>query len=135
MVGSLHGPMNEENLNGCMSPILVGCPGLNFNNDIQIPYRFPIIEEIHDASICTDRCWQEMNEEEMMLAAQTQQNAQAGYAADYQNKRSAQSFNEVKEAKKGHHALAEKTSDKRTSYIGHRHVTRILSDYYGSGIV
>ena len=28
-----------------------------------------------------------------------------------------------------------KISDKRTSYIGHRHVTRILSDYYGRGIV
>ena len=28
-----------------------------------------------------------------------------------------------------------KISDKRTSCIGHRHVTRILSDYYGRGIV
>ena len=36
----------------------------------------------------------------MILALQSQQNAQAGYAADYQNKRSAQSFNEVREAKK-----------------------------------
>ena len=53
------------------------------------------------------KCWQCMDEEEMISAAQTQQNAQAGYAADYQNKRSAQSFNEVKEAKRGHHALAE----------------------------
>ena len=41
----------------------------------------------------------------------------------------------MKEAKKGHHALAEKISDRRISYIGHRHVTRILSDYYGRGIV
>ena len=56
MVGALHGPMNEENLNRCMSPILAGCPGLNFNNDIQIPYRFPIIEEIHDESVCTGKC-------------------------------------------------------------------------------
>ena len=71
----------------------------------------------------------------MVLAAQTQQNAQAGYAADYQCKRSAQSFNEVKEAKKGHHFIADKNSDTRVSYIGHRHVTRILSDYYGRGIV
>ena len=31
--------------------------------------------------------------------------------------------------------MAEKIADKRTSYIGHRHVTRILSDYYGRGIV
>ena len=43
----------------------------------------------------------------MILAAQTQQNARAGYAADYQCKRSARGFNEVKEAKKGHHAMAE----------------------------
>jgi hypothetical protein len=127
--------MNEENLNGSMSAILAGCPGLNFNNDIQIPYRFPIIDEIHDANVCIERCWQDMGDTEMVLAAQTQQNAQAGYAADYQNKRSAQSFNEVKEAKRGHHALAETNLDKRTSYIGHRHVTRILSDYYGRGIV
>ena len=63
-----------------MAPILAGCPGLNFNNDIQIPYRFPIIEEIHDASVCTEKCWQEADEVEQTLAAQTQQNAQAGYA-------------------------------------------------------
>ena len=118
-----------------MAPILAGCPGLNFNNDIQIPYRFPIVEEVHDESVCTEKCWQEGDEVEQTLAAQTQQNAQAGYAADYQNKRSAQSFNEVKEAKRGHHALADKIHDKRISYIGHRHVTRILSDYYGRGIV
>ena len=118
-----------------MAPILAGCPGLNFNNDIQIPYRFPIVEEVHDGSVCTEKCWQEGDEVEQTLAAQTQQNAQAGYAADYQNKRSAQSFNEVKEAKRGHHALADKIHDKRISYIGHRHVTRILSDYYGRGIV
>ena len=112
MIGSLHGPMNEENLNGCMAPILAGCPGLNFNNDIQIPYRFPIVEEVHDGSVCTEKCWQEGDEVEQTLAAQTQQNAQAGYAADYQNKRSAQSFNEVKEAKRGPHALADKIHDK-----------------------
>ena len=43
----------------------------------------------------------------MVLALQSQQNAQAGYAADYQNKRSAQSFNEVGETQKGHRAMAE----------------------------
>ena len=31
--------------------------------------------------------------------------------------------------------MAEKIADMRLSYIGHRHVTRILSDYYGRGIV
>eukprot|EP00973_Karenia_brevis_P096048 12430375-Karenia_brevis.AAC.2 len=71
----------------------------------------------------------------MILTAQSLQNAQAGYAADYQCKRCAQCFNEVKEIKKGHHALAEQVSDKRISYIGHRHVTRICSDYYNKGCV
>ena len=108
LVGSLHGPMNDENLNGCMRPLLAGCPGFNFNNDMQIPYRFPIIQELHDSTLCSEACWDTTDETEMILAAQTQQNAQAGYAADYQCKRSAQSFNEVKEAKKGHHAMAEK---------------------------
>ena len=31
--------------------------------------------------------------------------------------------------------MAEKIAAKRTSYNGHRHVTLILSDYYGRGIV
>ena len=93
------------------------------------------MESLHATDLCEEECWKETDETEMVLALQTQQNAQAGYAADYQNKRSAQSFNEVREAKKGHHAMAEKIADKRTSYIGHRHVTRILSDYYGRGIV
>ena len=128
LTGCVHGPMNDENLNGCIPSILAGCPGLNFNNDIQIPYRFPILESLHATDLCEEECWKETDETEMVLALQTQQNAQAGYAVDYQNKRSAQSFNEVKEAKRGHHVLAEKISDRRISYIGHRHVTRILSD-------
>ena len=117
IVGSLHGPMNDESLNGCMAPLLAGCPGFNFNNDVQIPYRFPIIKELHDSTLCAESCWENTDETEMILAAQTQQNAQAGYAADYQCKRSAQSFNEVKEAKKGHHAMAGQIADMRLSYI------------------
>ena len=38
MIGSLHGPMDEENLNGCMAPLLAGCPGLNFNNDMLMDF-------------------------------------------------------------------------------------------------
>ena len=132
--GSLHGPMNEENLNGCLPIMLAGCPGTNFNNDVQIPYRFPIDERTHASDLCCQLCWQELDENEIILCAQMQQNAQAGYAADYQCKRCASSFNEVKEMKKGHHALADSISDKRISYIGHRHTTRILSDYYGRGV-
>lgn len=54
MKDSLHGPMNEENLNGSMSSILAGCPGLNFNNDVQIPNRFPIVEEIQAKNVCIE---------------------------------------------------------------------------------
>ena len=133
--GSLHGPMNEENQNGCLPAMLAGCPGTNFNNDVQLPYRFPITEDTHAKAFCIRCCWEKVDDAEMIRAAQTQQNAQAGYAADYQCKRCASSFNEVKEIKKGHHALADSIQDKRISYIGHRHVTRILSDYYGRGIV
>ena len=85
--------------------------------------------------LCSQACWENSDETEMILAAQMRHNAQAGYAADDQCKRSAQSFNEVKEAKKGHHAMAEKIADMRLSYIGHRHVTRILPNYCGQGIV
>ena len=85
--------------------------------------------------LCSQACWENSDETVIIRVAQTQQNAQAGYAADDQCKRSAQSFNEVTEAKKGHHAMAEKITNMRLSYIGHRHVTRILSDYYGKGIV
>ena len=116
-------------------PLLAGCLGLNFNNDVQIPYRFPITQETHRDDVCCEECWKHMDTDEMILAAQTQQNAQAGYAADYQCKRCAQSFNEVKEFKKGHHALAETVKDRGLCYIGHRHASRILSDYYGRGVV
>ena len=52
LIGSVHGPLNDENLNGCIPTILAGCPGLNFNNDIQIPYRFPILESLHATDLC-----------------------------------------------------------------------------------
>ena len=54
--GGLHGPMNDENLNACLTPLMAGCPGLNFNNDVQIPYRFPITEETHRDDLCSDEC-------------------------------------------------------------------------------
>ena len=50
--GALHGPMNEEKLNGCSPAMFAGCPGLNSNHDIQIPYRFPIMEETHASGVC-----------------------------------------------------------------------------------
>eukprot|EP00973_Karenia_brevis_P023978 3305987-Karenia_brevis.AAC.1 len=50
--GSLLGPRNEPMLNGTMPPVLAGCPGLNFNSDLQLPYRFPITEETHEHDLC-----------------------------------------------------------------------------------
>ena len=44
-------------------------------------------------------------------------------------------YNEVKEIKKGHHALAEQTKDRAASYRANRHMKRFLSDMYGRGVV
>ncbi len=38
-LGSLHGPMNQENLNGT-SPAMLAVQ--QFNSDVQIPYRLPL---------------------------------------------------------------------------------------------
>ena len=44
-LGSLHGPQNEENVNGT-HPVLLAA--LQCNSDVQLPYRFPICEATHD---------------------------------------------------------------------------------------
>ena len=135
MTGCLHGPMNEENLNGTLPAMLSGAVGLNFNSDLQIPYRFPVTETTRDRCVCEERCWETDRPIDMVLAAQRAQNAAAGYAADYQCKRCAPSFNEVREIKKGHHALAEQTKDRTAAYRANRHMKRFLSDMYGRGVV
>ena len=53
---------------------------LRCNSDVQLPYRFAIAELTHCS---TD--------------AQMSQDAQVGYACDYQNKRQSLACNEVKE--------------------------------------
>ena len=60
---------------------------------------------------------------------------QAGFAADYENKRCPRSFSEIKEFMEGHHALASTFQSARVGYVGHRHATRILSDCYGKSVV
>eukprot|EP00959_Pyramimonas_sp_CCMP1952_P056571 1181423-Pyramimonas_sp.AAC.1 len=57
MTGCLHGPQNEENLNGTLLALLSGGLGLNFSSDVQLPYRFPILEQTHDGGACAERCW------------------------------------------------------------------------------
>eukprot|EP00959_Pyramimonas_sp_CCMP1952_P229236 4793102-Pyramimonas_sp.AAC.1 len=52
MTGCLHGPMNEENLNGALPAMLSGAAGLNFNSDFQIPHRPPVTEATHDEVVC-----------------------------------------------------------------------------------
>ena len=45
-LGSLHGPMNHESLNGT-SPAMLAVQ--QFNSDVQLPYRLPICQETHSA--------------------------------------------------------------------------------------
>ena len=68
-------------------------------------------------------------------ALQCAQDAQVGYACDYQNKRAARCCNEVKESVKGHKHLSRSLEGRRPNYIGKRHMTRLCSDAYGRGIV
>ena len=71
----------------------------------------------------------------MVQAAQCSQDAQAGYACDYCNKRQPMAFNAVKECCKGHVNLGGKLSGRKLNYIGKRHASRLMSDAYGKGIV
>ena len=69
MTGCLHGPMNEENLNGTLPAMLSGAVGLNFNSDLQIPYMFPLTEATRDSCVCEERCWETDRPMDMVLAA------------------------------------------------------------------
>ena len=51
-------------------------------------------------------------------SGQIAQDAQAGYARDYCNKRQPMAFSEVKECCKGHHSLAERVADQKLQGIG-----------------
>ncbi|CAE8714602.1 unnamed protein product [Polarella glacialis] len=131
MLGSLHGPVNDAKLNGTHPALLAS---LACNSDVQLPYRFPIRRGMHSEE-CPEECWANMSEEDIVEAAQHAQDAQAGYACDYQNKRGPMAFNEIKEAMKGHRDLGGRLHDKEVHYIGGRHVKRFLTDVYGKGVV
>lgn len=131
-VGSLHGPRNEENINGT-HPTLSAL--LQTNSDVQLPYRFGITPETHCSDLCVEACGEDSNTREVLQAFQCCQDAQVGYTCDYQNKRSARSCNEVKECIKGHRRLQSQVADKRPAHIGKRQVIRLCSDAYGKGIV
>ena len=105
------------------------------NSDVQLPYRVPICESSYATGHCTENCIEAMDKKEMLEAVQNTQDAQAGYACDYQNKRATQCCNEVKEAVKGHRKICADNADKPVGYIGRRLVARLCSDAYGRGIV
>ena len=128
-LGSMHGPMLHENLNATHSAMLAA---QRCNSDVQIPYRFPIIEETHS---CDDPKCLQYSEKVMIEATQIAQDVQAGYACDYCTKRQPMAFNECKECCKGHRQLAQNLRNEPLNRIGKRHATRLMSDAYGKGIV
>lgn len=129
-LGSLHGPMNQENLNGTDGAMLAAH---GFNSDVQLPYRFAISTETH--TYCSVNCIDLASSDEIIEACQLCQDAQAWYACDYCNKRQPMAFNEVKECMKGHHTLNEQLEGQPIRKIGKRHHLRLMSDCYGEGIV
>lgn len=130
-LGSLHGPMNQENLNGTASAMLAV---QQCNSDVQLPYRVRICRETH-SHLCQECCVDEGSEKTIVEAMQCSQDAQAGYACDYCSKRQPMAFNEVKECCKGHSTLSQHLEGERTNYAGKRHAGRFMSDAYGKGVV
>jgi hypothetical protein len=130
-VGTMYGPRNEPNVNGTHPALLAGG---GFNSDVQLPYVFPVHEATH-SSHCTADCVGSIDEDEIIRAAQRTQDARIGYSCDYQNKRNPMCMHEIKEYQQGHRALNAKLSKDVRGYVGRRHAQRIMSDFYGKGIV
>ena len=128
-LGSLHGPMNNESINGTHPAMLAT---QRCNSDVQIPYRFPIDKCWHCCS--SESCLRD-NDKYIIELAQIAQDAQAGYACDYCTKRQPMAFNEVKECCKGHTTLAAKIAREPINKQGKRHAIRLINDLYGKGTV
>ena len=133
MVGLLWGPCNEPNLNGNHPALLAG---LRCNGDVQLPYRFPILEHTHcsDKSLCSEACDQKVPIWQLAREAQVNQAAQAGYAADYQNKRLPIAIHEIKVWMKAQQALIEDLKDNKAGYVGARLAKRMVTDCYARGV-
>lgn len=134
LTGALHGPMNEPNLNGSHPAMLAT---QHCNSDVQLPYRLPLTKETHSSDLCPlgDQCLQTYNVNEVVRACQLAQDAQAGYACDYQCKRQPCGNNEVQECCVGLHKLGKDLRDKPVAYAGKRYMGRLLSHAYSNGIV
>ena len=123
------GPCNDPNINGTHPALL---SGLRCNSDVQLPYRFPILPATHHKE-CPGECG--MNTlKDLVRDAQVTQAAQAGYAADYQNKRLPIAVHEAKEMLKAQSDLAEELKDKKPGYVGARMSKRIITDCYARGV-
>ena len=72
-LGSLHGPMNHESLNGTHGAMLAAHQ--SGNSDVQLPYRFPVCTATH---ACEQNCLDLADENAIVEAAQVAQDAQAG---------------------------------------------------------
>ena len=83
MSGLLWGPVNDANLNGTHPALLAA---LRCNSDVQLPYRFPVTEVFH-SDRCRGNCDLKVSVFDYAKSMQVAQAAQAGYGADYQNKR------------------------------------------------
>ena len=95
---------------------------LRCNGDVQLPYRFPITEELHEAcGRCTASCPEDQGARETTRQAQMNQAAQSGYACDYGNKRLPIAMNEVGEWQKSQKELETELENNLSSgYVGAR---------------
>ena len=71
-VGSLHGPMNHESLNGTHPSMLAA---QRFNSDVQLPYRLPITSKV---CTCKKNCAEKQDDAAIIRVVQMAQDAQAG---------------------------------------------------------
>ena len=133
-LGRLWGPCNDPNLNGNHPALLAA---LRCNGDVQVPYRFPITDDLHAAcGRCSRDCPADTNLRELTQQAQVNQAAQAGYACDYQNKRNPIAVNEVQEWRKSQQDLeAELQGNTSAGYVGARASKRLMTDIFARGVV
>ena len=128
-LGSLHGPMNNESINGTHPAMLAA---QRCNSDVQTQYRFPITECVH---CCSRTACVKNTDRTIIECAQIAQDAQSGYACDFCTQRQPMALNEIKECCKGHNALATSINREPINTQRKRHAVRVMNDLYGKGIV
>ena len=132
MLGSLWGPVNDPELNGTHPALLAA---LRCNSDLQLPYRFPLNEDIHSHKCQDEKCRGASQEVRTLVReAQRNQAAQAGYGCDYQNKRLPIAIHEIKEWNKGNKELAEELEGKPVGYAASRVQNRFITDCFCRGV-